>query len=190
MRYKNDELIFNYIRDNPGLDGVELSKLLGISYPSVKNSLVRLMETELVVRVKRRLYTYKGVDEYKEPVPDKKEVVAGTIETPSALLKKENLDVWGNIVAIGQTAYKITEQGRDLHHTKLPYSKETYQDLLDKLNAMSVQITEQDWLWFYNMLLVTQLVKKNFAFFNTLPTAPYPVEDVTESIIKAIKDEY
>jgi len=184
MSYKHDKRVFEFIRDNPNNDAVDVAKELEIPYASVRYSVSRLIEAELIFRYKRQLKPWPGVSEYVETL-SKKDVLG--LKTPRAFLRKDTVEDWEDLVSLGQMAIRVKTSGRDLNTTTIPYSTQTFSQFFDQLKTLWLDLGEPQTLLFHRMILIQQLLDGNFDFFSIFPLVGYPVEATSIGIIKHLK---
>ena len=181
MAYKHDKNVFTFIQQNPGTDGLVISERLEIPYVSVKTVLNRLIESNLIVRHRRRLFIKDGVTQYVEVSKERSLPQRGGIKTPSVFRKPEVVTTYfEDIVSIGKVALKIRASGRDLNTEKVPYTETTFQQFFEQLQAI---IDEYDIVSFYRLMLINQMLVGNYEFFTIFEDQPFPDNKTAISLI-------
>jgi len=184
MSYKHDELIFNYIKDNPGYDAKQIAGILEISESSTKVAVNRLIESELVCRYKRKLRLTSTAKEYVEYIPKNITKEKPAIKTPNIFLNKDSLEDFGDIISLGQLALKIEQSGRQINTSTVPYTQITFNKLITQIKEASLKsLSDEQFILYHRMLLLNQLVVGNFEFFSLLPQAEYPKEGTVKSVL-------
>lgn len=184
MAYKHDKNVFTFIQQNPGTDGLVISERLEIPYVSVKTVLNRLIESNLIVRHRRRLFIKDGVTQYVEVSKERSLPQRVGIRTPGVFRKPEIVTTYfEDIVSIGKVALKIKASGRDLNTEKVPYTDLTFKQYFDQLQAL---INEVDMTFYYELMLISQMLQGNLEFFTLFEDQPFPTESTARSIIRTL----